>query len=209
MNCTSTWICSVYLSYFFIIPDFHPGISPLFERNLVQLHNWAFSVSLYSDADHCDILIQRAHTVTTNWHECTQSFPPHSVLEDLVHCQCRENTGISPWGRCLDERWEASAFHFVLQAKPVPLKHKEISSKGAEYLVWGCSCCLSHGGGSSLARKHFCWLFPINQDFYIKKAENRGNYFFLIIELCFPDGLVLLERWLNAVPIFSLGAATT
>lgn len=62
MNCTSTWICRVYLSYFFIIPDFHPGISPLSERNLVQLHNWAFSVSLYSDADHCDILIQPAES---------------------------------------------------------------------------------------------------------------------------------------------------
>lgn len=99
------------------------------------------------------------------------------------------NTGISPWGRC---------FHFVLQALPVPLNPMEISSKGAEYLMWGCPCCLSHGGGSSLARKPFYWLFLINQVFHIKKAEKGRKLLLFNHWTLFSWWFGLLDRWLNA-----------
>lgn len=70
-----------------------------------------------------------------------------------------------------------SAFHFVLQAKPVPLKHMEISSRGAECLMWGCPCCLPEGRSSFFPRKHFCSLFSINQVFHIKKGRKQGKLF--------------------------------
>lgn len=108
------------------------------------------------------------------------------------------NAGISPPRSLFGWKVRGSAFHFVLQAKPVPLKHMEMSSKGAECLMWGCPCCLPDGGSSFLARKHFCSLFSINQVFHIKKTENGKLFLFLIIGLCFLDGLVLLESWLNA-----------
>lgn len=107
-------------------------------------------------------------------------------------CQAGENTGISPLRSCLDERWEA--LHFVLQAKPVPLKHMETSSKGADV---GLPLLPPRWQEQLLGWKALLLIIFHQADLHIKKAENRGNYFFLSVELCFPDGLVLLENWLN------------
>lgn len=40
-----------------------------------------------------------------------------------------------------------------------------------------------------------------------KKVENKENYFFLIIELYFPDGLVLLESCFNTVFSISIDSS--
>lgn len=153
--------------------------------------------SLYSDADHLEILIQAAESKYL-WQPIYMN-----AQKDFLHILCWKTVTT---GKCRDFPprslfgWKvrASAFHFVLQAKPVPLKHMEISSKGAECLMWGCPCCLPEGS-SFLARKRFCSLFSINQVCHIKKDRKQGKLsLFLIIELCFLDNLVLLESWLNA-----------
>lgn len=145
------------------------------------------------------------HTCDNHLHECTKCFPPYFVLDDLMCCQCRENTGIFPlrslfgWkvrGVCL------SLSTSVLQAKPVSLQphgnQQEgswVSDVGLPLLPprWRSSF---FPGSSFLARKSFYWLFSINYVFHIKKAENGKLLLFNYGTLFF--WLVLLESWHSA-----------
>lgn len=142
------------------------------------------------------------HTCDNHLHECTKCFPPYFVLEDLMCCQCRENTGIFPLRSLF--RWKVrgvclSLSTSVLQAKPVSLQLHGNQQEGSWVSDVGLPLlpprwCLP--GSSFLARKSFYWLFFINYVFHIKKAENGKLLLFNYGTLFF--WLVLLESWHNA-----------
>lgn len=107
--------------------------------------------------------------------------------------------GFFPWGHCSGERWEESAFHLVLQAKPVSLWPHGNQQEGSWVSDVGLPLlpprwCLP--GSSFLARKSFYWLFSINYVFHIRKAENGKLLLFNYGTLFF--WLVLLESWHSA-----------
>lgn len=51
------------------------------------------------------------------------------------------------------------------------------------------------------------WIIFQQPSLSYKKVENKENYFFLIIELCFPDGVVLLKSCFNAAFSISIDSS--
>lgn len=147
--------------------------------------------------------------MTTHLRERASSFPRYFVLEGLMHCQRRENTRIFPlwslfgWkvkGACLSLGTLKETNLFL------PVTWQVTEARGARRRGRTNSRCQAAPAASRpaapwdrfLGWKALPWIIFYQSGLSYKKVENRGNYFFLIMKLCFPDGLVLLESWFNA-----------
>lgn len=133
--------------------------------------------------------------VTTHLRECTKSFSRYFVLEDLIHCQCRENAGTSPlrslFGWKVRGVWLSlctSSQTCSLETNGNQQQGSWVSDLGLPLLPPGW--CLP--GSSFLAWKCFCRLFSINHVFHIKKGRKQGKL------LLFNHG-TLFSLWFSTI----------
>lgn len=154
--------------------------------------------------------------VTTHLRGGTSGFPPCFVLEGVMCCQRGESAGIVPLRPLFVWKLRGACPSLSTLEEPNLLPWSVVNTRRATGTQggrwWGemSSQCWAVPAASLPVAPPLlvlpCIIFQQSGLSY-KKVENKENYFFLIIELCFPDGLVLLESCFNTAFSISIDSS--